>query len=739
MTTKLRRSQNVDNKPDSTSTTDRGLASSSVVGSQVESKAEHRLNSRDRPSSSGPESDHQFPKADKHPKQRNHKKSNILTKLFSSCFPFFSKKNQKKEEVVKPIENKHILRVKYGLENKSSLKRTVRKSSSQRQSYRFERNERKIHILREKGFRPKKVDGVVRYIKTEKSRHFSLKHIKCLLLRRDSNKVNERIRLMPQNGRDDSHRKKVHKPIRLMGSGPKRVEVKPIVWKDLNGIEGEPEIKALDFFVKSKSFTNKSKPKNIEVRAHNSVPKTVEVTKITVDKVSANEDSCQDKQLSKASDSVLASEELADKPEAKSEAVNNSTINCDEALNNKQKEENIGINSVAAENNITSPPPPKDRVQQSADRAPENTAENLKHYICFNDFIENEYISQKIFEKLGEKTPNSMKKEISEKLVEMVDTFKDNDILIGNFLGMGGFGFVFEGLMRGQRIALKFNSRKEEKHRTDFLKESTILSELKHNNVLRFIELKRKDSQLIATECADCDLTHLINSNLTSKEFLDFETIRLLSKQIISGVEYMHKEWWAHLDIKVDNILIVKSVVNHSEVITAKVADLGMAKQCTDIFGRPVSQKITCGTPTYWSPEVLLGKCVKDISKPDVWAIGNIVYILVAFRPPFPSYRTREDPDKSIAKERAKFFKEEIDSIYGKLSNHRPIDDMGYKEAIDEIIKVIKRLLNPIETQRESLTDILEDHWFTSTERRPEFYYKKCPILKKKRVKRNHN
>ena len=161
MTTKLRRSQNVDNKPDSTSTTDRGLASSSVVGSQVESQAEHRLNSRDRPPSSGPESDHQFPKADKHLKQRNHKKSNILTKLFSSCFSFFSKKKQNKEEgeeeeVVKPIEDKHILRVKYGLENKCPLKTANRKSSSHKQSYRIERNKRKIQILREKGFRPKK-------------------------------------------------------------------------------------------------------------------------------------------------------------------------------------------------------------------------------------------------------------------------------------------------------------------------------------------------------------------------------------------------------------------------------------------------------------------------------------------------------------------------------------------------------------------------------------------------------
>ena len=152
---------------------------------------------------------------------------------------------------------------------------------------------------------------------------------------------------MPQNGRDDSHRKEVHKPIRLMGSGPKRVEVKPIVWKDLNGIEGEPEIKALDFFVKSKSFTNKRKLKNNEVSAHISFPKTVEVTKITVDKVSANEDSCPDKQLSKASASVIASEELA------------------------VKEPKIGINSVAAENTITSTPHPKDIVKEDEDNCQE--------------------------------------------------------------------------------------------------------------------------------------------------------------------------------------------------------------------------------------------------------------------------------------------------------------------------------------------------------------------------------
>ena len=394
MTTKLRRSQNVDNKPDSTSTTDRGLASSSVVGSQVESKAEHRLNSRDRPSSSGPESDHQFPKADKHPKQRNHKKSNILSKLFSSCFPFFSKKNQNKKEVVKPIENKHILRVKYGLENKSQLKITVRKSSSQRQSYRKERNERKIHILREKGFRPKKVDGVVRYIKTEKSRRFSLKRIKCLLLRRDSNKVNERIRLMPQNGRDDSHHKEVHKPIRLMGSGPKRVEVKPIIWKDLNGIEGEPEIKALDFFVKSESFTNKRKLKNNEVSAHNSVPKTVEVTKIKVDKVSANEDSCQDKQSSKASDSIQDSEELVDKPEAKSEAVNNLVTNCDESLQHGENEQNRGINSVAAENNITLPSRPKDIVKEDEDNSQERQLSKGDDSVIASEKTADRYVAE---------------------------------------------------------------------------------------------------------------------------------------------------------------------------------------------------------------------------------------------------------------------------------------------------------------------------------------------------------
>lgn len=66
-------------------------------------------------------------------------------------------------------------------------------------------NKRKRKLLKEKGFMPKKVDGVVRYIKP---------YIPSSI---------EGNRLIPQNGRDDSFRKEVHKPIALMKFGPKKV------------------------------------------------------------------------------------------------------------------------------------------------------------------------------------------------------------------------------------------------------------------------------------------------------------------------------------------------------------------------------------------------------------------------------------------------------------------------------------------------------------------------------------
>jgi len=67
--------------------------------------------------------------------------------------------------------------------------------------------------------------------------------------------------------------------------------------------------------------------------------------------------------------------------------------------------------------------------------------------------------------------------------------------------------------------------------------------------------------------------------------------------QIISGVDYCHKNLVAHRDLKPENILID----SHN---TIKIADFGLSNLMKD--GKFLST--SCGSPNYAAPEVICGK-----------------------------------------------------------------------------------------------------------------------------------
>lgn len=73
--------------------------------------------------------------------------------------------------------------------------------------------------------------------------------------------------------------------------------------------------------------------------------------------------------------------------------------------------------------------------------------------------------------------------------------------------------------------------------------------------------------------------------------------VRTIFKQIIEGINYMHSKNVCHRDIKLENILIDKS-------LNLKIIDFGFAL-CS-----PPERKIDifCGTPSYMAPEIVLKK-----------------------------------------------------------------------------------------------------------------------------------
>jgi 5'-AMP-activated protein kinase catalytic alpha subunit len=84
---------------------------------------------------------------------------------------------------------------------------------------------------------------------------------------------------------------------------------------------------------------------------------------------------------------------------------------------------------------------------------------------------------------------------------------------------------------------------------------------------------------------------------ITGQGFLsEFESRRLF-QQMISAVDYLHRNHVVHRDLKPENILLTKEK-------NVKLADFGLSRHLGD--GDFLST--SCGSPNYAAPEVVSGK-----------------------------------------------------------------------------------------------------------------------------------
>ncbi|XP_013617826.1 PREDICTED: probable serine/threonine-protein kinase MARK-C [Brassica oleracea var. oleracea] len=102
---------------------------------------------------------------------------------------------------------------------------------------------------------------------------------------------------------------------------------------------------------------------------------------------------------------------------------------------------------------------------------------------------------------------------------------------------------------------------------------------------------------------------------IVEKGRLQEEEARNFFQQIISGVEYCHRNMVVHRDLKPENLLL-------DSRCNIKIADFGLSNVMRD--GHFL--KTSCGSPNYAAPEVISGKLYAG---PDVWSCGVILYALL--------------------------------------------------------------------------------------------------------------
>ncbi|MCJ1382109.1 hypothetical protein MMC17_005221 [Xylographa soralifera] len=196
-----------------------------------------------------------------------------------------------------------------------------------------------------------------------------------------------------------------------------------------------------------------------------------------------------------------------------------------------------------------------------------------------------------------------------------------------NQLGEGTYGVVHRAKERtsGKVVALKQIRMSSEERQNGIpitaLREISILRSLKHVNIVNVLDVAVGDKDLdeiyMVMEYAEQDMAFLLDE--LNVQFT-LSQVKCLFRQLLEGLDYLHKNDIIHRDVKMQNLLLTaKGVI--------KLADFGMAREFSP---RP----LTPGVVTIWyrAPEVLLGTKYYTQSI-DMWSAGLILAELLLSAP----------------------------------------------------------------------------------------------------------
>ena len=170
-----------------------------------------------------------------------------------------------------------------------------------------------------------------------------------------------------------------------------------------------------------------------------------------------------------------------------------------------------------------------------------------------------------------------------------------------------------------QNYAMKiFNHRGEKPH--PYYKNEIRFAALKHPNIVDIVYYENEKDTLFRGEMKK--VSYILMEYAPYGDFFDFimnhgpemdeMMTRTYFKQMIEGLEYLHKNGIAHMDLKLENLLLGKDYV-------MKIADFDLSHFELD---RKIISK---GTKFYRAPEVRESKCT-NTKAADIYAAGIILF-----------------------------------------------------------------------------------------------------------------
>lgn len=216
-----------------------------------------------------------------------------------------------------------------------------------------------------------------------------------------------------------------------------------------------------------------------------------------------------------------------------------------------------------------------------------------------------------------------------------------------------------------------------------------MISTLSHQNIIHYFP----------TECHHDKFHFMLTEFLQNGDFFDVVTKNLLTSEplirtyfhhLVAGVEYIHSQGVAHLDLKLENLMLGNDM-------KLRVIDFDQAQPFKD-------EKLTSGgTVGYRAPEVMNGIC-SDLAAVDLYAIGILLYIFMVNEYPFTELK---DP-----KQKGIWYYSKFITQNRTFWSEKAMEKQDQNIFSRDFIELVNGLLECDVKKRFTIEDVKKSKWF---------------------------